>query len=124
GVLRRRGSKEEGIWAEPCVNTGRRTPMERLGHFLLEMYSRLEMVGLAANLSFELPLSQEVMSDALGLSVPHLNRTLAKLRADGCITLNNHRIELTDPAALEMLGHFQPLDLAPVPSAGELVTHL
>jgi DNA-binding transcriptional regulator LsrR (DeoR family) len=82
------------------------------------------MVGLAANLSFELPLSQEVMSDALGLSVPHLNRTLAKLRADGCITLSNHRIELTDPAALEMLGHFQPLDLAPVPSAGELVNHL
>jgi len=110
--------------AEHAINTGRRTPIERLAHFLLEMYSRLEMVGLAANLSFELPLSQEVMSDALGLSVPHLNRTLAKLRADGCITLNNHRIELTDPAALEMLGHFQPLDLAPVPSAGELVTHL
>ena len=110
--------------AEHAINTGRRTPIERLAHFLLEMYSRLEMVGLAANLSFELPLSQEVMSDALGLSVPHLNRTLAKLRSDGCITLNNHRIDLTDPAALEMLGHFQPLDLAPVPSAGELVNHL
>jgi CRP-like cAMP-binding protein len=110
--------------AEHAINTGRRTPIERLAHFLLEMYSRLELVGLAANLTFELPLSQEVMSDALGLSVPHLNRTLAKLRADGCITLNNHRIELTDPAALEMLGHFQPLDLAPVPSAGELVNQL
>ena len=110
--------------AEHAINTGRRTPIERLAHFLLEMYSRLEMVGLAANLSFELPLSQEVMSDALGLSVPHLNRTLAKLRSDGSITLNNHRIDLTDPAALEMLGHFQPLDLAPVPSAGELVNHL
>src|SRR5215468_4341266 len=93
--------------AEHAISTGRRTPTERLAHFLLEMYSRLEMVGLAANHHFELPLSQEVMSDALGLSVPHLNRTLAKLRSDGCITLNNHRIELTDRAALEMLGHFQ-----------------
>src|SRR5215510_1700046 len=110
--------------AEHAINTGRRTPTERLAHFLLEMYSRLEMVGLATNRHFDLPLSQEVMSDVLGLSVPHLNRTLAKLRADGSVTVNNHRIELTDPAALEMLGHFQPLDLAPVPPAGELVNHL
>lgn len=110
--------------AEHVINTGRRTPIERLAHFLLEMYSRLEMVGLAANRDFDLPLSQEVMSDALGLSVPHLNRTLAKLRADGVITLNNHRIGLIDVAGLELLGHFQPLDLAPVPSARELVNHL
>src|SRR5262245_9633385 len=103
--------------AEHAISTGRRTPTERLAHFLLEMYSRLEMVGLAANQHFELPLSQEVMSDALGLSVPHLNRTLAKLRVDGCITVNNHRIVLIDRASLEIIGHFQALDLTRVPSA-------
>jgi CRP-like cAMP-binding protein len=32
--------------AEHAINTGRRTPIERLAHFLLEMYSRLELVGL------------------------------------------------------------------------------
>src|SRR5215813_9484472 len=76
--------------AEHVINTGRRTPTERLAHFLLEMYSRLEMVGLAGNCSFDFPLSQEVMSDALGLSTPHLNRTLAKLRSVGLIKVSNH----------------------------------
>jgi CRP-like cAMP-binding protein len=103
--------------AEHAISTGRRTPTERLAHFLLEMYSRLQMVGLAANHHFDLPLSQEVMSDTLGLSVPHLNRTLAKLRADGCIRVDNHRIGLIDRPALEILGHFQELDLTRVPSA-------
>jgi CRP-like cAMP-binding protein len=103
--------------AEHVIDTGRRTPTERLAHFLLEMYSRLEMVGLATSFSFELPLSQEVMSDALGLSVPHLNRTLAKLRTEGLISLSNHRISLTDVTGLEMLGNFQPLDLTCAPPA-------
>src|SRR5262249_45307517 len=60
------------VCAEHAINTGRRTPTERLAHFLMEMYSRLSMVGLAAPSSFDMPLSQEVMSDVLGLSVPHL----------------------------------------------------
>jgi CRP-like cAMP-binding protein len=101
--------------AEHVINTGRRTPTERLAHFLLEMYSRLEMVGIASNLSFELPLSQEVISDTLGLSVPHLNRTLGKLRSDGSISLCNHRVCLTDLATLEILSNFQPLDLKRIP---------
>ena len=80
--------------AEHAINTGRRTPPERLAHFLLEIYSRLEAVGLASEDSFDLPFSQEVMSDVLGLSVPHLNRTLAKLRSDGLIEVAAHRIRL------------------------------
>ena len=103
--------------AEHVVDIGRRTPTERLAHFLLEMYSRLELVGLAANFVVEIPFSQEVMSDALGLSVPHLNRTLAKLRSEGTIEISNHRVSLKNSATLERLGHFQRLDLRRVPPA-------
>lgn len=73
------------------------------------------MVGLATEASFEFPLSQEVMSDALGLSTPHLNRTLAKLRSDGLIKMSHHQDVLLDIPQLEMLGHFQPLNLSRVP---------
>jgi biotin operon repressor len=78
--------------------------------------------GSRSKLSFDLPFSQEVMGDALGLSVPHLNRTLAKLRADGLISISNHRVEFLDLNALEMLGHFQPVALTrvPVPSSSEV----
>jgi CRP-like cAMP-binding protein len=103
--------------AEHAVSTGRRTPVERLAHFLLEIYWRLALVGLASKSRFDLPFSQEVMSDALGLSVPHLNRTLAKLRMDGLINLNGRRVEFADLESLEILGHFQPLNLTRVPPA-------
>jgi CRP-like cAMP-binding protein len=107
--------------AEHGINTGRRTPPERLAHFLLEIYSRLEAVGLASKDSFDLPFSQEVMSDVLGLSVPHLNRTLAKLRSDGLLEVTGRRIRLVDTKALEMLSHFQALALTQVPQAPSLV---
>jgi CRP-like cAMP-binding protein len=101
--------------AEHVVSTGRRTPAERLAHLLLEIYSRLAMAGQAAQARFDLPFSQEIMSDALGLSVPHLNRTLAKLRGDGLIKVKGRRIELAALEALERLGQFQPANLVRVP---------
>jgi CRP-like cAMP-binding protein len=101
--------------AEHAISTGRRTPTERLAHFLLEIYSRLELVGHASDQRFEFRLSQEVMSDALGLSVPHLNRMLAQLRAEGLVAADGHTVELLDLEALEQLGQFQPLKLMRVP---------
>lgn len=107
--------------AEHVINTGRRTPSERLAHFLLEIYLRLEAVGLASKDSFDLPFSQEVMSDVLGLSVPHLNRTLAKLRSDGLLEVADRRVRLIDNKTLEMLSHFQPQKLTRVPQVRSLV---
>lgn len=107
--------QEAIICAEHAISTGRRTPVERLAHFLLEIYWRLALVGLASKSRFDLPFSQEVMSDALGLSVPHLNRTLAKLRMDGLINVNGRCVEFADLESLEILGHFQPLNLTRVP---------
>jgi CRP-like cAMP-binding protein len=108
---------EAMVCADHATSTGRRTPTERLAHFLLEIHSRLAVIGLGTESGFELPFSQEVISDALGLSVPHLNRTLAAMRSDGLIAIKGHRFELTDRAALEVLGHFQPLNLMPIPPA-------
>jgi CRP-like cAMP-binding protein len=101
--------------AEHAINTGRRTPSERIAHFLLEIHSRLAEVGQASEAGFELPFSQEVMSDALGLSVPHLNRTLAKLRTDGHIDVTGHHIRFCDIKAFERFGHFQSVSLTPIP---------
>jgi len=107
-------------YAEHVIDVGRRTPIERLAHFLLEIHGRLRLVGRAAETGFELPISQEVMSDALGLSVPHLNRMLTKLRNDGMITVADRRIEFVDLKALQLLAHFQPVELARIPAPVEL----
>ena len=106
---------EAAIYAEHIVDLGRRTPLERLAHFLLELHSRLLAVGHAEAAGFDLPFSQEVMADVLGLSVPHLNRVMQQLRAQRLITSRGRAVELTDMAGLETLAHYQPLDLAPIP---------
>jgi CRP-like cAMP-binding protein len=110
---------EAAIYAEHIVDLGRRTPSERLAHFLLEIHARLLAVGRAQKASFELPFSQEIMADVLGLSVPHLNRVMQQLRAQKIITSRARSVELTDMAGLQMLAHYQPLDLAPIPLPAE-----
>jgi CRP-like cAMP-binding protein len=102
--------------AERIVDIGRRTPIERLAHFLLKLHRRLLMVGRAEPASFDLPVSQEVMSDTLGLSVPHLNRMLTKLRNDGLLVVADRRVQFTDIRALEVLAHFQSATLARIPA--------
>ena len=111
---------EAAIYAEHIVDLGRRTPLERMAHFLLELHARLLAVGRAQKTSFDLPFSQELMADVLGLSVPHLNRVMQRLRADQLITTRTRLVELTDMASLQTLAHFQPLDLAqiPMPASG------
>ncbi len=106
---------EAALYAERVVDTGRRTPPERLAHFLLELHSRLLMVGRAEPAAFELPFSQEVLGDALGLSVPHLNRMMSQLRFEGLIAFANRRVEFPDMAAIRVRAHFQPLALTRIP---------
>ena len=115
---------ESTIYAEHIVDMGRRTPIERLAHFLLETHARLVLVGCATEHAFELQFSQEVMSDTLGLSVPHLNRMLTKLRNDGLIIMMERRIEFTDIKALQLLAHFQPTRLSRIPAPGALKQEL
>ncbi len=106
---------EAAIYAEHIVDLGRRTPIERLAHFLLEIHARLLAVGRAEKTSFDLPFSQEVMADVLGLSVPHLNRVMQRLRAEQLITSRSRLVELTNMTSLRTLAQYQPLDLAPIP---------
>jgi CRP-like cAMP-binding protein len=109
---------EAAIYAEHIVDLGRRTPLERLAHFLLEIHDRLLAVGRAEAARFQLPFSQEVMADVLGLSVPHLNRVMQRLRGEQLITNHSRVVELTDIASLQTLAQYQPLALAPISPAG------
>jgi CRP-like cAMP-binding protein len=106
---------EAALYAERVIDTGRRTPIERLAHFLLELHSRLADIGRAEPASFDLPFSQEVMGDALGLSVPHLNRMLSQLRFEGLVTVANRRVEFPDFKAIHLRAQFQPFNLTRIP---------
>jgi CRP-like cAMP-binding protein len=108
-------AREAAIYAEHVIDTGRREPLERLAHFLLEMLTRLRAVGCASENSFEMPLSQEGIGDVVGLSAPHVNRMLAELKSEGLIAMNGHEVAVLDMAALQILGEFRPAYLARMP---------
>lgn len=108
--------QEAMSYADRVVDIGRRTPLERLAHFLLEIHGRLALVGRATETDFDLPISQEVISDALGLSVPHLNRTLARLRSQGLITVADRHVRFLNKKALCLLAHYQPAQLSRIPA--------
>src|SRR5436305_15016365 len=79
------------------------------------MPARAMAVGRAERTSFDLPFSQEIMADVLGLSVPHLNRVLQQLRADRLITSNLRTVDLNDPERLKRLAQYEPMALASIP---------
>ncbi len=110
-------AREAAIYAEHIIDTGRREPLERVAHFLLEMLTRLQAAGCASGNSFEMPLSQEGIGDAVGLSAPHISRMLGELKNEGLIAVNGHKVTVLDMAALQILGEFRPayLGRTPVP---------
>lgn len=108
-------AREAAIYAEHIIDAGRREPLERLAHFLLEMLTRLQAIGSASEDSFVMPLSQEGIGDVIGLSAPHVNRMLAELKRDGLIAMSGHEVRILDRAALQILGEFHPTYLARTP---------
>ena len=91
---------EESSMLKQIVRLGSQSAHERLANLLLEFYYRLEQAGLAEEGSFILPFTQEVLSDALGLSVVHTNRTLQLLRREKLIETKGPMVTLIDPAGL------------------------
>ncbi len=100
-------SREAAILEEQVVRIGRRNAYERMAHLFLELMQRLGMVGQANQGTFELPVTQEVLSDALGLSIVHVNRTLRKFRREKLLELANGRIVLKDRDALIRIADFE-----------------
>lgn len=101
-------SCESAIYAEHLVDLGRRTAQERVAHFLLELLTRLQSVGLAQDKSYKIPLTQELIADALGLSIPHVNRVLRRLREDQLVVIEDQRVTVKDVDSLSELADFEP----------------
>ena len=99
-------AREAAIYGERIVDIGRRSAYERLAHLILELLTRLRAVGLAEELSYVLPLTQELIADVLGLSGPHVSRMLRSMREEGLVTIEDHRLTVMDLESLTLLAGF------------------
>lgn len=99
---------DAAIHRQWLVAMGRRSALGHLCHLICELYLRLEVVGQARDHAFELPLSQAVLGDALGLSTVHVNRLIGELRSDGAITWNGSRVTILRWDRLIAIAEFDP----------------
>lgn len=99
---------DEAVLRAWIVNLGRRDAFDRIGNLICELHRRLANVGLTIDGEFEMPLTQEELADALGLTSVHINRTLKRLREEGLLTLRHKRLVILDVPRLQRIVGFDP----------------
>lgn len=99
---------DEAVLRSWIVNLGRRNATARIAHLICELHARLALIGLAKDGHFRLPLTQEVIADAMGLTSVHVNRVLQKLRAGKLIVLEGGELTILDIGKLRRLAGFDP----------------
>jgi len=99
---------EAATFREWVANVGRRDARSRTAHLLCELATKREAAGLGPVGSFELPMTQEQLGDALGLTSVHINRTLRGLEAEGLIRRSKRAVIVADWPGLQRAGDFNP----------------
>lgn len=99
------------IFREWVVNVGRRNARSRIAHLLCEFARRLEVAGLAKEYHYELPMTQEQLADATGLTPVHVNRTLQALSREGLIERSRRFVAIPKWEALRRVAGFSEIYL-------------
>lgn len=102
---------EASIMREWVLNIGRRDARTRLAHLLCEFALRMDGQGLTGAAGYELPMTQEQLGDALGLTSVHVNRTLKVLEGEGVLTRQGRRIRFWDWEQMRRIADFSALYL-------------
>jgi CRP-like cAMP-binding protein len=100
------GSREESFVDENLTSVGRRSAAERTAALIVSLYKRAKILGLVNGETFDFPLTQTHIADALGLSLVHTNKTLARLRRMGMFTRTNGSLTLTNPRVLQRVAQY------------------
>jgi CRP-like cAMP-binding protein len=108
-----KNAKVMAFCQEHLLSTGARSARESIAFTLVEFNHRLKLLKQfhPGNSSFDvdtIPLTQEDLADAVGITPIHVNRTLKQLREEHLIFCGKGKIKLLDEKALQDLAHFDP----------------
>ena len=102
-------ARDGALAREHLTNVGRRSARERVAHLLLELFYRVRRrTPSTGGNAVGLPLTQEHIADALGLTTVHVNRTLRALREAELASVRGRTLSLRDPDALDAIAGFDP----------------
>jgi CRP-like cAMP-binding protein len=99
---------DASVFREWVLNVGRRDAKTRIAHMLCEFATRCELAGLGSPQSFRLPMTQEQIADATGLTSVHVNRMLRVLERDGAIARERRDIRIVNWQAMRRIADFDP----------------
>jgi CRP-like cAMP-binding protein len=99
---------EASIFREWVVNIGRRDSRSRIAHLLCEFAYRLNAQDLSTYGNYELPITQEQLADATGLTAVHVNRVLQALQRDGLIERDRRMIRFPSWERMQEAADFNP----------------
>jgi CRP-like cAMP-binding protein len=99
---------EASIFREWTLNIGRRDARSRIAHLLCEFAYRLTERGLSPNGLYELPMTQEQLADATGLTAVHVNRVLQGLQREGLIQRDRRMVQFVSWERMQDVADFNP----------------
>lgn len=102
---------DASIFREWVLNVGRRDARTRVAHLLCEIAVRMRAAGLAPQGRCALPMTQEQIGDAVGLTPVHVNRTLRTLAGEGLIIRDRRSLQFGDWDRLQAAADFSALYL-------------
>ena len=109
------GSREECLIDENLTSVGQRNAGERIAALVISLYRRADALGLVSEQSFQFPLSQQQLADALGLSLVHTSKTWSRLRRAGLFAVSGGRLTLLNPHLTERMASLYQRELEPRP---------
>ena len=92
--------------ADRLASIGRTSARARVGSLICEIFARMRRLGTADRDGIQLPLTQEDIGDATGLTAVHVNRMMRGLAEDGIIERTGSQIRLLDEARLAAEANF------------------
>ncbi len=97
---------DSAIFREWIVNVGVRPAAGRMAHLLAELRERMASVGLTEDGTFNFPITQNKLAEALGLSAVHVNRVLQSFRARHILDLQKQQVTIANHDAVVTAGGF------------------
>lgn len=115
---------EAAIFREWVCNAAARDALGSISHLICEIAIRLDAVGLVRNGTFRLPLTQQDIANATGVSAVHVNRILKDLRNRQLIRWESRTVTLLDFEGLRRVADFDPDFLHLQPKSSPRRAHL
>jgi CRP-like cAMP-binding protein len=102
-------SRDQSLSFAHMTSIGRHSARERVAQLIIELFIRCRLYWPGHRIEeMRLPLTQEHIGDAMGLSAVHVSRVLSDLNNEGILRYRYRRLSILDPDRLMEIACIDP----------------